>query len=197
MLLEHLTHQITTDVLRARVCCQNIWVSLGCYSTGFLYMSLYKCSSETVLQLIWQKMVSSVFESHRTVLEAKSLWEDTLLMPNRKNDLAILDRSKLNDVFIHVFRFKMVTLPLVILVIERKVGFILCRMQGILQYFFPSVSAKTVANVRFFVFSPASNNCAKVLVEMPDQLRWNCSVFLSGDVTDKRAASPHLSVLVK
>lgn len=196
MLLEHLTHQITTDVLRARVCCQNIWVSLGCYSTGFLYMSLYKCSSETVLQLIWQKMVSAVFESHRTASEAKSLWEDTLLMPNRKNDLAILDRSKLN-VFIHVFGFKMVTFPLVILVIKRKVGFTLCILQRILQYFFPSVSAKTVANVRFFVFSPASNNCAKVLVEMPAHLRWNCSVFLSGDVTDKRTASSHYSVLVK
>lgn len=46
-----------TDILRARVCCQNIWDSLGHHSSGFLYI----CSSETILQLIWQKMVSSAF----------------------------------------------------------------------------------------------------------------------------------------
>lgn len=38
-----------------------------------------------------------------------------------------MDRRKLG-VFLHVFRFKMVTLPLVILIIERKIDFILCRM---------------------------------------------------------------------
>lgn len=50
-----------TDILRARVCCQNIWDSLGHHSTGCLYMSLCTCSPETALQLVWQKMVSDAF----------------------------------------------------------------------------------------------------------------------------------------
>lgn len=50
-----------TDVLRARVCCQNIWDSLGYHSAGCLYMALCTCSSERVLQLIWQKMVYAAF----------------------------------------------------------------------------------------------------------------------------------------
>lgn len=40
---------------------QNIWDSLSHHSTGCLYVSLCICSSETVSQLIWQKMVSAAF----------------------------------------------------------------------------------------------------------------------------------------
>jgi len=150
-------------------------------------------------------MVSAVFGSCRTVSEAKSLWEDILLTPNGKNDLAILDRRKLN-VFLHVFRFKMVTFPLVVLVSKRKIGFILCRMlfasclsfcQRIVQYCVPSVSAKTTADIRFFTLFFLQHQVLKYWQKC--LLTWDeaIPVFLSGDFDDKGAASLCLSVLVK